>query len=170
LGLSQVYGFAGQSGGGISVESEMAVGTTVCLYLPKSAKPIEEKPRSEDRSSQVAKAGAIVLIVEDNDEVRRVAADALDDLGYTTLSARNGPEALALFSAGEPIDILVSDVFMPRGMSGVELAEQALALRPRLKILLTTASLDVDARFPLLRKPYSRDDLGRKLAEVKDTV
>ena len=170
LGLSQVYGFAGQSGGGVSIESEMAVGTTVCLYLPKSATPLEEKPTLKDGTSQRGTSGGIVLIVEDNDEVRRVLAGALDDLGYTTLAARNGPEALALISAGEPIDILLSDVFMPRGLSGVQLAEKALALRPRLRVLLTTASLDVDARFPLLRKPYSRDELGRRLAQLSGTL
>jgi CheY-like chemotaxis protein len=76
---------------------------------------------------------------------------------------------LAVISAGEPIDILLSDVFMPRGMSGVQLAEQALLLRPRLKVLLTTASLDVDARFPLLRKPYGSDELARRLAELSAT-
>ena len=124
----------------------------------------------KDGTSQRGPFGSIVLIVEDNDEVRRVLAGALDDLGYTTLAARNGPEALALISAGEPIDILLSDVFMPRGLSGVQLAEKALGLRPRLRVLLTTASLDVDARFPLLRKPYSRDELGRRLAQLSGTL
>jgi signal transduction histidine kinase/CheY-like chemotaxis protein len=167
LGLSQAYGFARQSGGGISIESEVGSGTTVCLYLPRCERSsVEKGPTPDAGCCPTLNSGQIVLIVEDNDEVRRISASMMDDLGYTTITTRNGIEAMAVLSTGEPIDILFSDVFMPRGMSGVQLAQQALALRPTLKVLLTTASLDADARFPLLRKPYTKSELGKKMSDL----
>jgi CheY-like chemotaxis protein len=127
---------------------------------------VEKGPTPDAGCCPTLNSGQIVLIVEDNDEVRRISASMMDDLGYTTITTRNGIEAMAVLSTGEPIDILFSDVFMPRGMSGVQLAEQALALRPTLKVLLTTASLDADARFPLLRKPYTKSELGKKMSDL----
>ena len=169
LGLSQVYGFVRQSDGGISLESEVNRGTTVRLYLPRCEIAAEPEEQSVSLSStEPASRNEVVLIVEDNEEVRRIAAAMLDDLGYSMVTARNGLEALALLSAGEPIGILFSDVVMPRGVSGIELAEQALKIRPDLKILLTTASIEVDTRFPLLRKPFSQAELSRKIIELSD--
>jgi two-component system NtrC family sensor kinase len=167
LGLSQVYGFVRQSGGAVSIDSAPGRGTTVCLYLPKSESPAVEKGAGVGAAAhERATSGGIVLVVEDNPEVRRISAGMLEDLGYTTITARNGIEGLALLSAGERIDLLFSDVLMPRGMSGVRLAEQALTLRPGLKVLLTTASLDTESGFPLLRKPFTQDELGRRIAEL----
>ena len=166
LGLSQVYGFVRQSGGGVSIRSELGRGTLVSLYLPAcDAAPTRPVERVVAPAPAVTGRGKVVLVVEDEDEVRRLASAMLDELGYTTIMARSGKEALALIAAGEPIDILFSDLFMQRG-TGAELAEQAIALRPSLKILLATASIDAETRFPLLRKPYSAAALGERLQQL----
>src|SRR5262249_18735099 len=167
LGLSQVYGFVRQPGGAAAIHSKVGRGTTVALYLPR-CEVVEE---ANDSASEVADAtgdrdGRIVLVVEDNDDVRRISAAMLDELGYGTITARNGIEALALLSAGEPINVLFSDIFMPRAMSGIRLAEQAIALRPNLKVLLTRGSLEANTAFPLLRKPYTQAELGEKMRHV----
>jgi two-component system NtrC family sensor kinase len=166
LGLSQVYGFVRQSGGGISIDSKVGRGTRVSLYLPAcDALPTRSEVSAAAAPTAVKDRGKVVLVVEDEDEVRRLAIAMLDDLGFTTITARSGKEALALVAAGEPIDILLSDLFMPRG-TGAELAEQAMALRPSLKVLLATASIDAVTSFPLLRKPYTAAALGEKLKQL----
>lgn len=167
LGLSQVYGFVRQSGGAVAIGSELGRGTVVSLYLPRCDRiDADDGARIEVAAQADDAGGRVVLVVEDNDDVRRISAAMLDELGYSTITARNGIEALALLSAGEPINVLFSDIFMPRAMSGIRLAEEATALRPNLKVLLTTASLDADTTFPLLRKPYTQAELGEKMRQV----
>jgi signal transduction histidine kinase/CheY-like chemotaxis protein len=167
LGLSQIYGFVRQSGGTMTIKSEVGRGTTVALYLPRSDAPVvEQEAVAEPSNVESLDHSGIVLIVEDNDEVRRVASTMLDELGYTTILARNGIEALAVLSAGEPIDVLFSDILMPRTMSGIELAQRACAMRPDLKVLLTTASREVKTNFPLLRKPYTQVELDKKIRQL----
>jgi len=167
LGLSQVYGFVRQSGGTVTIRSKVGEGTTVALYLPRYDGPDgQNQAAAEAAMKREAADGRVVLVVEDNDEVRRVSAAMLDELGYATITTRNGIEALAVLSAGEPINVLFSDILMPRAVSGNQLAEQALALRPDLKILLTTASLETNTSFPLLRKPYTQAELSQTMRQL----
>ena len=169
LGLSQVYGFAKQSDGFLSIESEPGSGTAVSLYLPAAdgdALQIEtlaeETPVGGDET---------ILIVEDDDGVRGVVVEALSSCGYRTREARSGTEALDLLK-GEAIDLMLTDVIMP-GISGAELVVEARRLRPDLKLLLTsgysvaeTAPVETPENVPLLKKPYNLTELYRVIREV----
>jgi signal transduction histidine kinase/CheY-like chemotaxis protein len=172
LGLSMVYGFAKQSGGHVSISTELRRGTTVTLYLPKA----EEMPKADASTFAEIEAEPVsgtMLVVEDEAEVLEVALATLADLGYTVLAARSGVEALEVLRTERRIDVLFSDVVMPHGMSGVALAREATRLRPEIKVLLTSghagdmlARLDAVDRFPVLGKPYRRSDLAERLQEV----
>ena len=169
LGLSMVYGFVKQSGGHIKIYSEIGQGTIVKLYLPRSSAPqIEEKAPA---SAMPQGRGEMVLAVEDDDMVRAYVAGELKALGYAVLTARDGAEALATLRARSDIDLLFSDVVMPGGMSGPQLGEAALALRPGLKVLYTSGYTEhavvhqgkIDPGAQLLNKPYRRQELAAKL-------
>jgi two-component system NtrC family sensor kinase len=164
LGLSQVYGFVQQSGGSIMVDSTLGRGTTITITFPRSAdKPIQVEAV---RASLGRQENALtILVVEDHREVRQVTAAMLEDLGHQVLLARNSAEALALLHAGYAIDVLFSDVTLGDGLSGVDLALQAVAAFPKLNVVLTTgrpggADLLTQNDFAILTKPYTRDDLA----------
>jgi signal transduction histidine kinase/CheY-like chemotaxis protein len=172
LGLSQVYGFVQQSGGSISIGSELGRGTRVSIFLPRSSEAITAE--GGDPLAAMPRAGrpATILIVEDDPEVRKTSIAMLHELGHQILIARNAAEALALLQAGNPIDILFTDVVMPGGMSGVELANQALARSPALKVLITTgypghAEL-LRSDFAVLPKPFTRVDLELLIRSLID--
>jgi len=174
LGLSQVYGFAEQSGGHVKIYSEVGIGTTVKLYLPKAA----ERPAEGDRQSLIplrsANGGETVLVVEDDEAVLTMAVESLADLGYRVLVAHDGPEALAIVNGPERIDILFSDIVMPGGINGAQLAIEARRLRPGIKVLLTsgytaaalTNQHGLPEELPVLSKPYRRDELAARLRVI----
>ena len=171
LGLSMVYGFIKQSGGHINVYSEPGIGTTVRLYLPR-AKPAEAKSETVDVQPPVRGSGETVLIVEDNESMRRVAVRQLTDLGYCVIEAENAHAALEVLERN-PADLLFSDVVMPHGMNGYELVRIARQRRPGLKALMTSGfpgRMLTETRdhggIRLLSKPYRRDDLSRAIQEV----
>jgi two-component system, NtrC family, sensor kinase len=166
LGLSQVYGFVQQSGGEILIRSERGKGTCVTLYLPRSNEPLAVEPAAA--TAQDVRGSGIVLLVEDNDEVRMVTTSMLQDLGYTPVVARSGIEALAMLRAGEPIDLVLSDIVMPRGISGVDLAKQVVTSSPQIKVLLTTGLPDRSRtqQFPVLPKPFTNLELGVAIKQV----
>jgi CheY-like chemotaxis protein len=162
LGLSQVYGFVKQSGGAISIQSEVGHGTRVSLFLPRSSGVVAA---AIDPLAAIPKLNepATILIVEDDAEVRRTSVAMVQDLGHNILIARDAGEALALVKEGNPIDILFTDLVMPGGMSGVDLAKEATALAPALKVMITTgypghADL-LRNDFAVLPKPFTRFDL-----------
>ncbi|MEA2929266.1 MAG: two-component system, NtrC family, sensor kinase [Hyphomicrobiales bacterium] len=167
LGLSQVYGFVQQSGGSINVQSELGGGTTIIISFPRSAdKPLEVETVRASRGRQ--ENALTILVVEDQREVRQVSAAMLEDLGHQVLLARNSAEALALLHAGYPIELLFADVTLGDGLSGVDLALQAVSEFPRLKVVLTTghparADLLKQNDFAVLAKPYTRDGLAAAL-------
>jgi signal transduction histidine kinase/CheY-like chemotaxis protein len=173
LGLSQVHGFVKQSGGHVKIYSEPGRGTTVKLYLPRSRALAGAPGESAEPAPQDAAAGTWVLVVEDEAAVREFASNALRDLGYCTREAADGSAALELLQAHPEIELLLTDVVMP-GMSGRQLGEQALALRPDLKVLYMTGYtrnaivhngvLDRDAR--LLTKPFTLSLLAGKVREA----
>lgn len=179
LGLSMVYGFAKQSRGHVKLYSEVGQGTTVRLYLPRAAADSLAAGAGSlhppvSHVEPALRGTATVLVVEDDDLVRRHAADALAALGYTAVLAEHGAAALTVLRARADIDLLFTDVVMPGGMNGRQLAEAALALRPGLKVLYTSGYTEnaivhhgrLDRGVHLLPKPYRSVDLARKLRVV----
>ncbi|MET3828267.1 PAS domain S-box-containing protein [Sphingomonas sp. PvP055] len=173
LGLSQVFGFAKQSGGDVVVESTVGHGATFTLYLPRAVEPEALETAVNNEAVQTIGEGACILVVEDNVEVGTFATAALGELGYETVLAMDGPSALVeLGTNGERFDVVFSDVVMP-GMSGVELAQELRRKYPALPIILTSGYSNVLAKngtdgFELLHKPYSIDELSRALRKVSD--
>lgn len=164
LGLATVYGVAQQAGGRVSIYSEVGRGTSVRVFLPAIARATEEAPASP-RPTAPARAGAVILLAEDEDAVRQAARRILVSSGYKVLEAANGPAAFALSAAREgPIDLLLSDMVMP-GMSGRELARRVRAARPGLPVVYMSGYADdvqaggeaLDG--PLLMKPFTRGPL-----------
>ncbi len=168
LGLSQVFGFAKQSGGDIAVESILGEGTTFTLFLPRAAlAPTPPEPADEPEPLAPGH-GTCVLVVEDNREVGAFATQALAELGYGTVWAMDADQALAeLERTPERFDVVFTDVVMP-GMNGVDLARAIQAKRPDMPVVLSSGYSHVLAEdghhgFPLLHKPYSVEDLSRIL-------
>ena len=174
LGLSQVYGFAKESGGHVNVYSEVGVGTTVKLYLPRSIERTAEHVRSTVLPLRTAQGGETVLVVEDDEAVLAMAVESLEDLGYRVLVAHNGPDALEIVKSLDHIDILFSDIVMPGGINGAELAAEARRLRPSIRVLLTSGYTGtalarehgLPANMPVLGKPYRRDELAAQLRVI----
>ena len=173
LGLSQVYGFARQSGGTAAIESALKQGTTVRLYLPRAVKAVAAPVREVGEGSGTTD-GETVLVVEDDPDVLEMVVLNLSSLGYRPVVAHDGREALEILRGHEPIDLLFTDVVMPGGLSGVQLADEAARMRPGLRVLLTTGhvalgeetGIRIDERMPMLKKPYRQLDLAKKLREV----
>ena len=175
LGLSQVYGFMRSAGGDVMIESELDVGTTVRLLLPRSPDALaEQRPALLDSLPlRPAANDETVLLVEDDEQVLDMAIESLEELRYKVVVSRNAREALEHLNGADPIDVLFSDVVMPGGMNGAELAIEAQRLRPGLKVLLTSgyvgeagAGQVVGEGLPVLTKPYRRDELAHKLRAV----
>jgi PAS domain S-box-containing protein len=173
LGLSQVYGFAKQSGGVARIESKIGKGTTVRIYIPQADGHPAVSPVSKEGIGKTPPGDATILVVEDDPDVREMIVGILSDLGYRTLVAANGPEALAILDRDHSVDLLFTDIVMPAGMSGTELARQASRLRPDLKVLLSSGYTreanrwrSGRAEFPFIAKPYRPTTLGEKLEEV----
>lgn len=176
LGLSMIYGFAKQSGGSVKIYSEAGVGTTVRLYLPRDGAKEGEAAEVAAHHPIAGTGNERILLVEDNDAVRRVVARQLEELGYGVVTACNAADALQALADDEGIDLMFTDVIMPGGMNGFELGRQARICRPALKVLHTTGFTRPvdnisDANGPppqLLTKPYRKADLAIKLREVLD--
>ena len=174
LGLSMVYGFAKQSRGHVKIYSEVGHGTTVRLYLPRAAQETAVAAPPPPNPADVDQINAVVLVVEDNIDVRRIVCRLLHDFGCTVIEANSGAAALEILQSDRKIDLMFSDVVMPGGMSGTELVQAARRLRPGIKTLLTTgfaeASLRNQAQFAdageIITKPYRRQDLARKVKIV----
>ncbi len=169
LGLSMIYGFVRQSGGYLKIDSEVGVGSSVQIFLPR-ATGLEEAVVPEEAHASLPTGDETILVVDDSPEMRQVAERHLRLLGYAVLSAENGPAALALLRTGVPIDLLFTDVVMPEGLSGFQLAEAACAMRPGLKVLFTTGYAGTQGAvgtpdWPerLIRKPYRRPELAEKI-------
>jgi CheY-like chemotaxis protein len=174
LGLSMVYGFVKQSGGHIKIYSEVGHGTTVKIYLPRSDADASGRGRADAGNDAPASGSEVVLMVEDNKDLRVVTLKQLTDLGYRTLEAENARQALTILAAHPEIDLLFTDIVMPGGMTGTELAREAKRLYPKLKILLTSGYTaratangfhDIEG-LELLNKPFRKRDLAARLRSV----
>jgi signal transduction histidine kinase len=168
LGLSQVLGFAKQSGGGVRIDSRVGEGTSVYIYLPRAGgERVDERPVAARISAAGAFTGASILLVDDDNAVREVTRAMLHELGYAVLEAGSGGAALDVLSREPKIDLMIVDFAMP-GMNGAEVARQAQAKRPSLPILFVTGFSDrsgmagVDEAH-ILAKPFVYDELASKV-------
>ncbi len=173
LGLSQVFGFAKQSGGEIVLQSVVGEGTTFTLYLPQVAEPTGDTPFNDEDLGPDPLAGdhgLRILLVEDNQEVRGFAVRALEEMGFVVVDAASADEALANLGQSNDFDAIFSDVMMP-GMNGIEMAQRIRQDQPDMPIILTSGYSSVlaqhaDHGFDLLHKPYSVDQLARILRKT----
>lgn len=179
LGLSMVYGFTKQSGGHVQIYSEVGQGTSVRLFLPAASMVAPQaEPVSADGHlppSGLPGGSETILVVEDDARVRRVAVARLEDMTYRVLQAETAAEALAVLGAHPEVALLFTDIVMPGGMSGDELAREARKLRPGLKIIMTSgfaepsvAVRELAAEASWLKKPYSAMDLAVRIRELLD--
>ena len=173
LGLSMVYGFAQQSGGHISIESEPGRGTTVRLLLPR-ATAVPASTEHADAADDADGRGETILILEDDRALRELAVAILRGLGYRVISAHNGEVARAILTQGGSVDLLLADVMLPGGLSGPALAEQAKILRPDIKILFMSGhaadALVKEGKLgngvPIVQKPFRKAELARRVREA----
>jgi signal transduction histidine kinase len=172
LGLSMVYGFVRQSGGYVTVESAPNAGTTIALYLPKAT----QEPHAEvetDQTRAMRGGSERILLVEDDDDLLEVTSAMLTTFGYRVLCARNSTEAIRILDSGQELDLLFSDIVMPNGPNGVELAREAKRRSSEIKVLLTSGYaedvLDRHAaveEFPIIHKPFRVSELAQRLRSV----
>jgi PAS domain S-box-containing protein len=175
LGLSMIYGFAKQSGGSVGIYSEVGQGTMVCIYLPRhlgkaeaeeSEGGVEEPPRAE--------AGETVLVVDDEPTVRMLVTEVLTDLGYTAVEAADGAAGLKVLNSDLRIDLLITDVGLPGGMNGRQVADAARNVRPELKVLFITGYAEnavlshghLDPGMHVLTKPFAMDALATRIRQL----
>jgi signal transduction histidine kinase len=176
LGLSQVFGFMRQIGGHVAIQSAPGRGTTVTLYLPlgSEVEAAPARPAILPPKAAVSGSGTSVLVVEDEPAVRIVAVEMLTDAGFTVLAAPDGPTALQLLREGVAADILFSDVVMPGGMTGVDLAREARKLRPQIGVLLASgyaaealAKHGGAGEFELISKPYDTETVIGRIGALR---
>jgi PAS domain S-box-containing protein len=174
LGLSTVYGFMRQSGGHLMLQSSEGSGTSVELYLPCANRPSEEAVRDKPAVAPSRGKGERILLCEDDDGVRMFSSEALRDLGYEVIEAGDVQSAISALLDSGRIDLLFTDVVLPGGRTGADLAREARKLQPDVKVLFTTgyarSALDREQRaekaVKLLLKPFSMDELATKVREV----
>ena len=175
LGLSMIYGFARQSGGHVRIQSEVGLGTTVCLYLPRHHGEAEADAgeREAARLGRVGR-GETVLVVDDEPSVRMLVVDVLTDMGYATLEAADGVAGLKVLQSDARIDLLVTDVGLPGGMNGRQMADAARGCRPDLKVLFITGYAEcavageglLGPGMQVLTKPFRMDALGTRIRDL----
>jgi CheY-like chemotaxis protein len=171
-----VYGFVKQSGGHVKIYSEPGIGTTVKLFLPRIAPSAAEVAAPATGSAAQPSGRETILVVEDEEFVRQLATRVLGSLGYKVLEARDGKSALAMIEAHPVIALLFTDVVLPGGMNGPDIAREALGRRPDLKVLYTSGytgnaiqqleALDVPVR--LISKPYAIEELAQMVRDALD--
>jgi PAS domain S-box-containing protein len=172
LGLSMVYGFARQSGGQARIQSSPGEGTEVCLYLPRYAG--EARVAETTKDARKAERGDGQTVLDDESSVRMLINEVLEELGYDVLEAETGAVGLQMLDTGRPVDLLVTDVGLPGGMNGRQLAEAALIRRPSLKILFITGYAEaavigegaLEPPMHILTKPFSLEALSGRIREI----
>ena len=175
LGLSMIYGFARQSGGQVRIYSEVGDGTMVCIYLPRhyGTEEVHDAP-ADRRETPRAEVGETVLVVDDEPTVRMLVTDVLSDLGYAAIEAEDGPSGLKVLQSKSRVDLLVTDVGLPGGMNGRQVADAARVLRPGLKVLFITGYAEnavvgnghLEPGMQVLTKPFNMDDLASRIREL----
>jgi PAS domain S-box-containing protein len=176
LGLSQVYGFVKQSGGHVKIYSEVGQGTSVKIYLPRLKEVIRIETPDEVVSAPEAAEEETILVLEDDDDVRAYSVEILRELGYRVIEAHDGPSALRLLERQFRLDLLFTDVVLPGGMTGAQVAAKAREAMPDLKVLFTTGYARnaivhhgrLDPGVQLITKPFSMSDLATRVRDVLD--
>ena len=175
LGLSMIYGFAKQSGGQVRITSAVGVGTTVCIYLPRHQGAADAGERDPVRRPIVrAEAGETVLVVDDEPTVRMLVTDVLSDLGYTAVQAVDGAGGLRVLQSEARVDLRVTDVGLPGGMNGRQLADAARVGRPDLKVLFITGFAEaavlgdghLEPGMAVMTKPFAVDALATRIRDM----
>ncbi|MES2282691.1 MAG: PAS domain S-box protein [Pseudomonadota bacterium] len=177
LGLSMIYGFVRQSGGQVRIDSEPGKGTTICLYFPAYVgdEPLLDVDTQGD--SVAPGGGEVVLVIDDEAVIRMVIVEVLEESGYTVLEAEDGPSGLKILQSGQRIDLLVTDVGLPGGMNGRQVADAARVARPGLKILFITGYAEnaavgngyLEAGMEVLTKPFEMTALANKVGDILDS-
>ncbi|MES2441472.1 MAG: PAS domain-containing protein [Pseudomonadota bacterium] len=177
LGLSMIYGFVRQSGGQVRIYSEEGQGTTMCLYLPRhaGAETEGEEPQPE-KAQDFAGHGETVLVIDDEPAIRTLIVDVLNESGYRAIEAEDGVAGLKVLQSKARIDLLITDVGLPGGMNGRQVADAGRALRPGLKVLFITGYAEnavvgnghLDRGMQVVTKPFAIEPLGNKIREMLD--
>jgi CheY-like chemotaxis protein len=178
LGLSQVYGFVRQSGGHVKIYSEVGIGTTVKIYLPRLTTSHSATEGENPVTTIPSGFGETILVVEDEPEVRNFAVETLRELNYHVLDAPNGSRALRILDAHREIVLLLTDVGLPGGMNGRQLADEACRRRPDLKVLFTSGYARnaivhhgrLDPGVELITKPFTFSGLAARVRHVLDAL
>ena len=172
LGLSMVYGFARQSGGQVRIYTEIGQGTTMCLYLPRDrAGPEPELPQAVSGRTGAQGAGEVVLVIDDEPTIRMLIAEVLDGMGYASIEAGDGPTGLKVLQSRARIDLLITDVGLPGGINGRQVADAARVARPGLKVLFITGYAEnavignghLEPGMQVLTKPFAMDTLAKRI-------
>jgi PAS domain S-box-containing protein len=175
LGLSMIYGFARQSGGGVRIYSEVGQGTMVCIYLPRHVGSDESLDEATHTPAiERACAGETVLVIDDEPLVRMLVVEALEELGYAAIEAGDGPSAMKVLSSDVRLDLLITDVGLPNGMNGRQVAEAARQLRPGLNVLFITGYAEnavlnhghLEHGMQVITKPFEMAELGRRIQAI----
>jgi CheY-like chemotaxis protein len=174
LGLSMVHGFVRQSGGQVRVNSEVGQGTTICLYLPRYHGEMTGNEDSQDPTISPSGAGETVLVIDDEPTVRMLIIEVLEEAGYTALEAHDGPSGLSILQSDARIDLLITDVGLPGGMNGRQVADAARVTRPGLKVLFVTGFAEnaavgnghLEPGMEVMTKPFVMADLAHKISEM----
>ncbi len=180
LGLPMVYGFARRSGGSVTVYSEEGVGTSFKIFLPVALRPDMEDDQAELNTDgmDLPSGTETVLVVDDEEDLAEIAATVLQDLGYKVIVVNSGVKAMEILVGDEPIDLMLSDVVMPGGMSGYELADAAEHLRPSMRVCLVSGftgdlangAIRPNESYPFLQKPYDNKSLALQVRGILDSV
>ncbi|WP_253717883.1 PAS domain-containing sensor histidine kinase [Sphingomonas sp. AP4-R1] len=178
LGLSMIYGFARQSGGHVRIYSEVGQGTTMCLYLPRHTEDAASDEEIELQADIVpAGDGEVVLVIDDEPTIRMLVAEILGESGYSVIEAPDGPTGLRVLESNTRIDLLITDVGLPGGMNGRQVADAARATRPNLRILFITGYAEnavigrgrLEQGMHVLTKPFQVEALAVKVREIIET-
>jgi PAS domain S-box-containing protein len=174
LGLSMIYGFARQSGGQVRIHSKVGKGTRICIYLPRHHECEVAIAEEKDDEPPKAEAAEVVLVIDDEPLVRMLVVDVLEDLGYTAIEAGDGPEGIKILRSDQHLDLLITDVGLPNGMNGRQVADAARELRPELKVLFITGYAEnavlshghLDAGMQVVTKPFDMKLLGVRIKSI----
>jgi CheY-like chemotaxis protein len=168
-----VYGFVRQSGGQAIITSKPGEGTSICLYLPRIFSAQEHAEAQPNIAvAERARAGETVLVVDDDPNIRMLLAEVLEELGYNVIEAEDAAQGLAVLQSGSAIDLLITDVGLPGGMNGRQMAEAARDARPGLKILFITgyaeksAADDAQPGTYTMAKPFALDALANRIKTI----
>ena len=174
LGLSMTYGFARQSGGQARIYSEVGKGTTLCIYLPRHSGMADAEDHLPAPGIATGGDGQVVLVVDDEPVIRALIVELLNDKGYLALEASNGPTALRVLDATVRVDLLITDVGLPGGMNGRQIADAARTTRPDLRVLFITGYAEnaaignghVERWMSVMTKPFEMEALARKIETI----